>query len=73
MEAQKDRPRREGQPYHPESEAFKGDGEVRQVAVASKRTEPITTQLMEEVVRRENLQRALKRVRAKKVAPGLME
>ena len=71
MKAQKDRPRREGQPYPPESEAFKGDGEVRQVAVASKRTEPITTHLMEEGVRRENLQRALKRVRANKGSPGV--
>ena len=71
MEAQKDRPRREGQPDHSESEAFKEDGEVRQVAVASKRTEPITTHLMEEVVRRENLQRALKRVRANKGSPGV--
>ena len=49
MEAQKDQPRREGQSYHPGGEAFKGDGEVRQVAVASKRSEPITTHLMERV------------------------
>jgi RNA-directed DNA polymerase len=71
MEAQKDQLKREGQPHHPESEAFKGDGEVHQVAVASKRSEPITIHLMEEVVRRENLQRALKRVRANKGSPGV--
>jgi group II intron reverse transcriptase/maturase len=71
MGAQKDRPKREDRPHSPGSEAFKGDGEVRQVAVASKRTEPITTHLMEEVVRRENLQRALKRVRANKGSPGI--
>src|SRR5512136_1940254 len=71
MEAQKDRPKREGQPHCSESEAFKGDGEVRQVAVAAKRTEPITTHLMEEVVRRENLQRSLKRIRANKGSPGV--
>jgi RNA-directed DNA polymerase len=71
METQKYQPRREGQPHPPGSEAFKGGGEVRQVAVASKKSEPITTQLMEEVVRRENLQRALKRVRANKGSPGV--
>ena len=71
MEAQKDRPKREGQPHCSESEAFNEDGEVRQGAVASKRSEPITTHLMEEVVRRENLQRALKRVRANKGSPGV--
>ena len=71
MEAQKDQPKRKGQPHHPESEAFKGEGEVRQVAVASKRSEPITIHLMEEVVRRENLQRALKRVRPNKRSPGV--
>jgi RNA-directed DNA polymerase len=71
MEAQRDQPRREGQPYHPGGEAFKEDGEVRQVAVASKRSEPITTHLMEEAVRRENLQRALRRVRANKGSPGV--
>jgi RNA-directed DNA polymerase len=71
METQKYQPRREGQPHPPGSEAFKGGGEVRQGAVASKKSEPITTQLMEEVVRRENLQRALKRVRANKGSPGV--
>ncbi len=71
METQKYQPRREGQPHPPGGEAFKGGGEVRQVAVASKKSEPITTQLMEEVVRRENLQRALKRVRANKGSPGV--
>ena len=71
MEAQRDQLRREGQPYHPGGEAFKGDGEVRQVVVASKRSEPITTHLMEEAVRRENLQRALRRVRANKGSPGV--
>jgi retron-type reverse transcriptase len=39
--------------------------------MASERSEPITTHLMEEVVRRENLQRALKRVRANKGSPGI--
>ena len=71
MVAQKDQPRREGQLYHPGGEAFKGDGEVRQVTGASKRSEPITTHLMAEVVRRENLRRALKRVRANKGSPGV--
>jgi RNA-directed DNA polymerase len=71
MAAQKQQPRREGHTHHPESEAFKGDGKVRQVTVASKRSEPMTTHLMEEVVRRENLQRALKRVRANKGSPGV--
>ena len=42
-----------------------------QVTAASKRTEPIKTVLMEEVVRRENLKKALKRVCANKGNPGI--
>jgi RNA-directed DNA polymerase len=44
---------------------------VRQVATASERTEPPKGVTMEEVVRRENLQKALKRVCANKGSPGV--
>jgi len=44
---------------------------VCQVTAASERTEPIKSVSMEEVVRRENLKRALKRVRANKGSPGI--
>ncbi len=71
MGAQKDRPMREGQPRLLRGEASEGFGKVRQVAAASDKTNPITTTLMEEVVRRENLMAALKRVRANKGSPGV--
>jgi RNA-directed DNA polymerase len=51
-----------------------GQGEERsvcQVATASERTEPPKGVTMEEVVRRENLQKALKRVCANKGSPGV--
>ena len=41
------------------------------MTMASKRSEPLTAMLMEEVVRRENLLSALKRVRANKGGPGI--
>jgi len=41
------------------------------VTAASERTEPVKTVVMEEVVRRENLIRALKRVCANKGSPGV--
>ena len=44
-----------------------------QVTVTSKRTEPITTAMMEEVVRRKNLKKALKRVCTNKGIPGTDE
>jgi len=44
---------------------------VCQVTAASERTEPVKTVVMEEVVRRENLIRALKRVCANKGSPGV--
>ena len=44
---------------------------VCQVTAAFERTEPIKSVLMEEVVRRENLKRALKRVCANKGSPGI--
>ena len=44
---------------------------VCQVAAASKESGPIAPALMEEVVRRENLVKALKRVQANKGSPGV--
>ena len=44
---------------------------VCQVTTASKRSEPMTSMLREEVVRRENLVKTLKRVRANKGSPGI--
>ena len=44
---------------------------VCQVAAASEEAGPIAPALMEEVVRRENLVKALKRVRANKGSPGI--
>jgi RNA-directed DNA polymerase len=41
------------------------------MTTASERPEPLTAMLMEEVVRRENLLIALKRVRANKGSPGV--
>lgn len=52
-------------------EACGEGGEVCQVAAASERTEPGKTVMMEEVVRRENLVRALRRVCANKGSPGV--
>jgi len=46
-------------------------GSARQVTAASKRTEPLKTAVMEEVVQRENLKKALKRVCANKGSPGI--
>lgn len=44
---------------------------MRQVTTASEKPEPLTAPLMEEVVREENLQRALKRVMENKGSPGI--
>jgi RNA-directed DNA polymerase len=58
-------------PSRPEGEARRGEGSVCQVTVASERTEPIEGVSMEEVVRRENLKKALKRVCLNKGSPGI--
>lgn len=47
------------------------EDKVCQVAAASERTEPIKSVWMEEVVRKENLKKALKRVCANKGSPGI--
>jgi hypothetical protein len=47
----------------PGGEAPRGPKRVSQVTAAFKKTDPKTLALMEEVVRRENLAKALKRVR----------
>jgi hypothetical protein len=52
-------------------EACGGEESVCQVTSASERTEPVKTVIMEEVVRRENLIKALKRVCANKGSPGV--
>ena len=59
------------QPSSSKGEACGGGGKVCQVAAASERTEPVKTVMMEEVVRRENLIKALKRVCANKGSPGV--
>ena len=46
-------------------------GRAHQAAVALKRTEPMVSDLMEQVVDRENMIRAWKRVRANKGSPGV--
>jgi RNA-directed DNA polymerase len=52
-------------------EAQRDDGKVQQATTALKRTEPMMVDLMDQVVNRENLIRALKRVRANKGSPGI--
>jgi RNA-directed DNA polymerase len=52
-------------------EAREGEGPVRQVMVASGTAEPAVGATMEEVVGRQNLQRALKRVCANQGSPGV--
>jgi RNA-directed DNA polymerase len=52
-------------------EAQREERRVRQAIPASERTEPIVTELMEQVAERENLIRAWKRVRANKGSPGI--
>ena len=71
MGAQKYQPKREGQTRPLGGEASARSGRVRQVTAASEKSNPITINLMEEVVRRENLKAALKRVRANKGSPGV--
>jgi group II intron reverse transcriptase/maturase len=71
MEAQQLRLKMRSQTRNPGDEVFEGSGMARQVAAASERPEPITSMLMEEVVRRENLIKAWKRVQANKGSPGI--
>lgn len=52
-------------------EAQREEGKVRQAIPALERTGPILTDLVEQVVGRENLIRAWKRVRANKGSPGI--
>jgi len=59
------------QPSSSKGEACGEGGKVCQVTAASERTEPVKTVMMEEVVRRENIIRALKRVCANKGGPGV--
>jgi hypothetical protein len=54
----------------PKGEACRKEDPVCQVKAASERTEPEKNVVMEEVVRRENLIKALKRVCANKGSPG---
>jgi retron-type reverse transcriptase len=62
---------KEGLLSSPAGEAQREEGKVRQTVPALERTEPILTELMEQVVERENLIRAWKRVRADKGSPGI--
>ena len=55
----------------PMGEAQRGDGRVHQATAASVRTEPIRVDLMQEVVNRENVICAWKRVRANKGSPDI--
>ena len=59
------------QPSSSKGEACREEGKACQVVAASERTEPVKTVMMEEVVRRENLTKALKRVCANKGSPGV--
>ena len=52
-------------------EACGDDGKAHQAAAASERIKPMVVDLMDRVVNRENLIRALKRVRANKGSPGI--
>ena len=58
-------------PSGPTGEARGEAGPVCQVPAASANAEPIKSVTMEEVVRKENLRRALKRVCANKGSPGI--
>jgi group II intron reverse transcriptase/maturase len=58
-------------PSRSKGEACGEEGSECQVTGASERTEPIKTAMMEEVVRRENLKKAVKRVCANKGSPGI--
>ena len=60
-----------GRPSHSKGEACGEEGSVCQVTAASERAKPIKAVVMEEVVRRENLKKALKRVCANKGSPGI--
>ena len=60
-----------GRSANPEGEARKETGAVCQVSTASDNAEPINSVTMEEVVRKENLLKALKRVEANKGSPGI--
>jgi group II intron reverse transcriptase/maturase len=62
---------KEGLPSISEGEARREEGKVRQAIPALERTEPIVTELMEQVVERGNLIRAWKRVLANKGNPGI--
>ena len=55
----------------PPGEARRDDGKAHQAATASERTKPMVVDLMDQVVNRENLIWALKRVRANKGSPGI--
>jgi RNA-directed DNA polymerase len=55
----------------PPGEARRDDGKAHQAAAASERTKPMVVDLMDQVINRENLIRALKRVRANKGSPGV--
>lgn len=59
------------QPSSSKGEACGEGGKVCQVTAAFERTEPVKTAMMEEVARRENTIRALKRVCANKGGPGV--
>jgi hypothetical protein len=52
-------------------EARRDDGKAHQAAAVLERTKPMVVDLMDQVVNRENLIRALKRVRANKGSPGI--
>ena len=60
-----------GRSANPEGEAHKETASAFQVSTASDNAEPIGIVTMEEVVRKENLLKALKRVKANKGSPGI--